>query len=393
MMQNIYADSCKRLNTKQVINEPTRVTATSATLLDHIIVDRSAEVMRTGVIDAPSILDHEDDSQLHLSYAPGNIEEAFLRINSDLERISQWSHDNGLKLNVSKCTVIHLAQHNLVEALSDRGLRVTIGGESLAVCDSVKTLAVVLDRALTFSNHVTYTIQRAIGRLRGLYRFRDLLPQSARLQLMQAFVFSVFYYCYPAYGNSISKGDQERIQKLQNSAIRFVFKLKRFDHVSPYQDAVGQLPMETVCRIQTCILIHKVLSDGEPQYLGGRLLSREEVSKYRTRHVTHLLHFPKVNLELGRRSFSYFGPKLYNDLPENLKRCGEVAYEERDTGGRVASDERVVVKRTQFGKPLRVQSLRSLTGSGFGERRDDPVFGGGEEGLSTVRTDHYEARQ
>ncbi|KAG8304920.1 hypothetical protein J6590_082520 [Homalodisca vitripennis] len=69
----------------------------------------------------------------------GNIEEAFLRINSDLERISQWSHDNGLKLNVSKCTVIHLAPHNLVEALSYRGLRVTIGGESLTACDSVKT--------------------------------------------------------------------------------------------------------------------------------------------------------------------------------------------------------------------------------------------------------------
>ncbi|XP_046687125.1 uncharacterized protein LOC124372757 [Homalodisca vitripennis] len=159
---------------------------------------------------------YADYSQLHLSYAPGNIEEAFLRINSDLERISQWLHDNGLKLNVRKCTVIHLAPHNLVEALSDRGMRVTIGGESLAVCDSVKTLGVVLDRDFTFSNHVSYTIQRAIGRLRGLYRFRDLLPESARLQFMQAFVFSVFYYCYPAYGNSISKGDEERIQKLQN---------------------------------------------------------------------------------------------------------------------------------------------------------------------------------
>ncbi|KAG8270503.1 hypothetical protein J6590_087923, partial [Homalodisca vitripennis] len=47
-------------------------------------------------------------------------------------------------------------------ALSDRGLRVTIGGESFAVCDSVKTLGLVLDRDLTFSNDVTYTIQRDI---------------------------------------------------------------------------------------------------------------------------------------------------------------------------------------------------------------------------------------
>uniref|UniRef100_A0A1B6GJV4 Endonuclease/exonuclease/phosphatase domain-containing protein n=1 Tax=Cuerna arida TaxID=1464854 RepID=A0A1B6GJV4_9HEMI len=49
----------KETNTKQLINEPTRVTATSTTLLDHIVMDRLAEVMRTGVIDAPSILDHK----------------------------------------------------------------------------------------------------------------------------------------------------------------------------------------------------------------------------------------------------------------------------------------------------------------------------------------------
>ncbi|KAG8308708.1 hypothetical protein J6590_103328, partial [Homalodisca vitripennis] len=28
---------------------------------------------------------------------------------------------------------------------------------------------------------------------------------------------------------------------------------------------------------------------------------------------------PRVRLEIGRRSFSYFGPKLYNDLPGSLK--------------------------------------------------------------------------
>src|SRR5436190_22239079 len=31
------------------------------------------------------------------------------------------------------------------------------------------------------------------------------------------------------------------------------------------------------------------------------------------------LHFPRVRLEEGRKSFSYFGPKLCNDLPEKVK--------------------------------------------------------------------------
>lgn len=57
--------------------------------------------------------------------------------------------------------------------------------------------------------------------LRGLYRFqRALLPQLAKLQLTQAFVFSVLQYCYPAYENSVSRGHKKwGIEKLQNAVV------------------------------------------------------------------------------------------------------------------------------------------------------------------------------
>ena len=263
---------------------------------------------------------YADDCQLHLSYEPGSIEEAFMLINSDLESITEWAVSNSLKLNIDKCTVLHFAPQTLVQSLSSRGIEIMLSGVSLAISGKVKTLGVMLDNDLTFTEHVTYSAQRALGRLRGLYRFRDLLPESAKFQIMQSLILSVFYYCYPAYGNSISCGDIERIQKLQNSAVRLIFNLRRFDHVSPFREAVGLLPMETVCRIQTCCMIHKVLSHSEPQYLSERLLYREEVSQRTTRHA-NLLHFPKVRLEVGRRSFSYFCPKLYNGLPPAIKSC------------------------------------------------------------------------
>jgi len=287
--------------------------------------------------DFPTCIKHctahlyADDCQLHLSYDPNSVNEAFSHINSDLENISRWSVDNGLKLNVGKCTVLHVMPHNVLQALTARGVGVVLDGEFLTLCDKVKTLGVILDSDLSFSEHVTYAIQRALGRLRGLYRFRYLLPEFAKLQLMQSMVFSTIYYCYPAYGNSISRGDVERIQKLQNSAIRFIFSLKRYDHVSPFRDAANLLPMESVCRILTCSLIHKVLSNQEPQYLSERLLFREEVSQRSTRHG-YLLDFRKVRHEVGRRSFSYFGPKLYNDLPLSLKQysCGSFKLKLKD---------------------------------------------------------------
>ena len=221
-------------------------------------------------------------------------------------------------LNIKKCTVLHVAPEHVVQALSARGLQVLLDGQSLTVCGKVKTLGVVLDSDLTLSDHVTHCIQRALGRLRGLYRFRTLLPDAAKLQIIQSVILSIFYYCYPAYGNSISKEDMNRIQKLQNTAIRFVYDLKRFDHVSPFRDVSNLALMETACRVQTCCMIHKTLTLQEPAYLLERLQRRDQIVLRGTRHGDRL-HFRRVRLEVGRRSFSYFGPDLYNDLPEYAK--------------------------------------------------------------------------
>lgn len=89
------------------------MTATSVTLLDHIIVDRSIEVERTS-----------NDCQLHFLYKPDSIDEAIVQLNSDLLNIKLWYGNNGLKFNIDKCTFLHIVPQNLTKALSDRGLGV-----------------------------------------------------------------------------------------------------------------------------------------------------------------------------------------------------------------------------------------------------------------------------
>lgn len=71
-----------------------------------------------------------------------------------------------------------------------------------------------------------------INRLRSLYRFRSFFPESAQIQLTYSLIVSACFYSYPAYGNGILKEGTERIQRLQNSAVRFIFNRRRFDLVS-----------------------------------------------------------------------------------------------------------------------------------------------------------------
>ncbi|XP_046674545.1 uncharacterized protein LOC124363340 [Homalodisca vitripennis] len=141
-----------------------------------------------------------------------------------------------------------------MQTLSERGVSVELGGERLAVKNSVKTLGVVLDSNLTFSEHVTFSVQRALGCLKGLHRYRTLLPECAKMQIMQSMVLCVFNCCYP---NSTTKEDAGRIQRLQNSAIRFIFSLSKFDHVSPSRKDANIIAMQDVCRMMTCCMVHK----------------------------------------------------------------------------------------------------------------------------------------
>src|SRR5436190_21725141 len=107
-------------------------------------------------------------------------------------------------------------------------------------------------------------------------------------------------------------------KKIQNSAVCFDFSLKRFDHVSSYRDAANLPLMVTICRMLMCCMMQKTLVLNEPKYLSERFQRREEVAQRETRQNCKL-HFPRVRLEIGKKSFTYFGPTLFNELPEQIR--------------------------------------------------------------------------
>ncbi|KAG8251584.1 hypothetical protein J6590_076253 [Homalodisca vitripennis] len=82
------------------------------------------------------------------------------QINADLYHVSTCSTQNGFRLNINKCTTY-----------SEKGVGVLLDGESLAECEIVKTLGIVMNCVLNFS----YITQRAINTLKGLCRFTMLL--------------------------------------------------------------------------------------------------------------------------------------------------------------------------------------------------------------------------
>lgn len=109
------------------------------------------------------------------------------------------------------------------------------------------------------------------------------------------------------------------IQKVENTADRFVLCLQRFDHVGSHRVLMLYLlSIDPVCRVLINPMTHILLEFREQQYRNERLISRDEVIQFRTHHGRQL-HVPNVRTDFGRRSFFYFGSTFDSGVLKFLK--------------------------------------------------------------------------
>jgi hypothetical protein len=259
---------------------------------------------------------YADDAQLRLTYdATTPIDTVTRLLSSDLDSINEWSNNHGISLNSEKCSVMTFHSNRFLPTAPIDG--VFLDGKQLKSVHVSKLLGVTLDSELTFSDHVSAVCQRAMVRLRILFKHRHLFPSETKLRLVQALVLSVIDYCLPVYGNAVSVGDMEKLQRVQNMCVRYVSGLRKFDHISKARKSLGLLPMKNVCALRTSCLVNKIILHGRPVYLKGKLKTRAEVRSRCTRQDA-VLEVPRVRLEVDRKRFAYFAPKIFNALKSEM---------------------------------------------------------------------------
>lgn len=267
-----------------------------------------------------SLHTYADDSQLLLSFRSSELPEAARLINTDLECVEKWSDSHGLLLNPDKCSFLHVdgSSSSGWHKNSSIGQEIVMGGKPLAACRSLKILGVTLDPQLNFSDHIKHICRCVILKLKTLHRLGPILPVPAKLEIVRSTIFPVIYYALPSFACNLTQENLAILTRLQNRALRFVYNLKKFDHISEYRTISRVLPIMECCDVQTVKIVHKILLTGKPEYLKNKLVFRHEVSERSTRQDCQL-HLPKVRLEAGKKGFSYFGPQKYNSLPPEVK--------------------------------------------------------------------------
>jgi hypothetical protein len=95
----------------------------------------------------------------------------------------------------------------------------------LEFVDKFKNLGIVFDKHLTWDGHISQIHQKVYGALKNLEKFRDVTPQKIRINLVKSLILCHFDYCNVVFCN-LNKGQVEKLQKLQNQAIRYIYDVK-----------------------------------------------------------------------------------------------------------------------------------------------------------------------
>lgn len=268
---------------------------------------------------------YADDLQIYSSFSVADFPNSVANINLDIVAISSWAHKHGLKLNENKTQTIVIGNSRLLRnADVANGPRLELNNQQLQYSEKVKNLGLIIDKNLNWTDYANATCNRVFAGIHSLKRFAVYLPLNMRVMLVKTLVLPHFNYCNVVV-NDMTVELAERLQRAQNYCIRFIFNLRRRDHVTPFFNELSLLKLDELRHYHILTLLHTVLITKTPSYLSDRFTFISEMStrSMPTRRGVSLLSIPAHRTSVYNKSFTVCACRLWNNLPDHIRSIEE----------------------------------------------------------------------
>ena len=168
---------------------------------------------------------------------------------------------------------------------------------------------------MTMSPHITSLCKSLNFFLWNISRIRRFIDQETCNTTTRALVLSKLDYAN-ALLLGCKKADILRLQRLQNKAARMIFQVPKMYSSSELLSTLHWLPVDKRIVFKTLLYIYKALNDRAPIYLSNSI-SIFIPTREGPRSSTDILRLdvPRSNRQYGLRSFSHYGPSLWNKVP------------------------------------------------------------------------------
>ena len=264
-----------------------------------------------------------DDIQLQLQCAPEDLAQGIQTMNNQLMRILDWSQTINLLLNPVKTQAIVLGSQRLLRTVDFHLLPpILIGASVIPLSETVVSLGLTVDQTLHWRQQTLITCKKVYGSLHSLYRMKNMLSQKTKAHLVQTLVFPMFDYCSVAMCD-MKQEFKQKLQRCMNACVRFIFNVRKREHITPYYRELKWLKLPDRWRLQMALLLFKTIQSKSPPYLSD-LLQPLSGSHDRVTRAGNKLKIAPHKTDFFSKSFAVGGARLWNSIPEGIRSMGSI---------------------------------------------------------------------
>ena len=261
-----------------------------------------------------------DDMQLYISFVNATIYENVANIEHCLRHIKWWMSSNFLKINESKTQFLIVSPKNSnVSLFAD--MLISFGGSIILPSDNATNLGVEFNSSMSFESHINSITSKGYYYLNNFYRVADKLTFDLKVQLITTYILPLLDYCNVVL-TAATQSNVNKLQKVLNSAVRFVFGLngRKYRYsISPYLKRLHILPVNFRIRYKLCLLVYKCIQGLAPKYLCELLSEKVSYERLRSSNDLLALHVDIPNRSYGEHAFSHAASVQWNLLPQALR--------------------------------------------------------------------------
>ena len=262
---------------------------------------------------------YADDLQLYVTFPLAELQRYVQLAEVHANIILNWAEVNQLTLNLTKTKAIVIGSYfyiNLLAASPINGL--TLGDTFIGFESSVRNLGVIFDSKLSWKDQVSSTCKKAYSLLYRLNFFRKSTTFKLRKHLIESLLFPLVDYCCLVICD-LSAELNNKLQKVINSGIRYIFGIRKREHISPYRASLEWLTTKGRRDYFAATLLYRLFEKDSklPHFLRVRYLPNDSTRP--TRGERPPLKIPSFTKEFLERSFYVTTSYLWNSLPSEIR--------------------------------------------------------------------------
>ena len=224
-----------------------------------------------------------------------------------------------LKLNENKTEYMFVGKKNCLRNIDFNNM--IINGNQIQVVENVRNLGVAFDSSSTFGNQINNVVRTAGYHLRNIAFIKKYLDEDSVKKLVFNSVISRLDYCNSIY-HELPKDQLKKLQRIYNRAARLIKGTSSRERITPVLIELHWLPIKPRIIFKICVMTHQAITTGCPPYLRELLtVLHPGENTINTRRATDAVSLfePRCTSSIGFRAFKFATPRLYNNLPLDIR--------------------------------------------------------------------------